>query len=71
MAMPDEAKPLVAPITLERHYLIAGKRVTVQVVFPSHVAKDIGAENVYLCAQKVLLRVESKHTEVRELKLGE
>ena len=69
--MPDDLKPLAAPIIVEKHFLIGGKRVAFQAVFPAHIAKDIGQENVYACAQKVLLRVEGKNAEIKELKLGE
>lgn len=69
--MPEDVKPMTAPITVEKHFLIGGKRITFQVVFPAFIAKDIGLEHVYVCAQKVLLRVEGKNTDVKELKLGE
>lgn len=69
--MADDLKPLSAPITVERHFLVGGKRVTFQVVFPAFIGKEIGLENVYACARKVLLRVEAKGADVRELKLGE
>lgn len=67
----DELKPLAAPITVEKNFLVGGKRVTFQAVFPAFLGKEIGLENVYKCAQKVLVRVEGKGVEVRELKLGE
>lgn len=62
---------MAAPIIVERNYLVAGKRVTVQAYFPATLAKEIGQENLLACAQRVLLRVEAKGTEVRELRLGD
>ncbi len=69
--MPDDLKPLEAPITVERNYQVAGKRITVQVVFPSSLGKLIGLENSFTAAQAILVRVEGKHVEVKELKLGQ
>lgn len=69
--MADDLKPLEAPIIVERNYLVGGKRVTVQVVFPSALGKDIGLEHSYQAAQRILLRVEGKNVAVKELKLGE
>jgi hypothetical protein len=69
--MPDDLKPMEAPITLEKNFLVAGKRITVQVVFPSSLGKQIGLENAYAAAQSALVRVESKHAAVKELRLGE
>lgn len=69
--MPDEAKPMAAPITIERNYQVNGKRVTAQVTFPAAIAKEIGMENMYLCAQRVIVRLESKEGKIKELRLGE
>lgn len=69
--MSEEGKPMIAPITVERNYLVNGKRVTCQVTFPAMIARDIGLENMYLCAQRVIVRLESKDGKIKELKLGE
>jgi len=69
--MPEDLKPLKAPITLERNYLVAGKRVTFQVIFPADLGAEIGIENVYACAQRAIIRAEGKNSTVKELKLGE
>ena len=70
--MADEtSKPMVAPITVERSYRVGGKKVVCQVTFPAAIAKEIGLENMYLCAQRILVRLESKDTKISELKLGE
>lgn len=64
-------KPLEAPIILERNFLVSGKRVSVHVTFPAMLGKEIGLENAYLCAQRILVKLESKYTSVKELKLGD
>lgn len=69
--MSENLKPLKAPITVEKNYLVAGKRITFQVVFPASIGEEIGLENVYVCAQKILVRADSKNATVKELKLGE
>jgi hypothetical protein len=69
--MADDLKPMEAPITLERSYLVGGKRITFQVVFPASLGKEIGLENAYTAAQKIILRCEGKNIAVKELKLGE
>lgn len=70
--MSNEAgKPMVAPITVERSYRVGGKRVVCQVTFPATIAGEIGLENMYLCAQRVLVRLESKEAKIQELKLGD
>lgn len=69
--MSDDAKPMVAPITVERNFQVNGKRVTCQVTFPAMIARDIGLENMYLCAQRIIVRLESKDGKIKELKLGE
>lgn len=69
--MSDDVKPMVAPITVERSFLVNGKRVSCHVTFPAMIAKEIGLENMYLCAQRVLVRLEAKDGKVKELKLGE
>lgn len=70
-AAPSEGKPMIAPITVERNYLINGKRVTCHVTFPAMIANEIGLENMYLCAQRVLIKMETKEGKIKELKLGE
>src|SRR5687767_2779722 len=70
-AMADDLKPMEAPITVERSYLVGGKRVTFQVVFPASLGTEIGLENAYTAAQKIILRCEGKNIAVKELKLGE
>lgn len=67
----DDLKPMEAPITVERSYLVGGKRITFQVVFPASLGKEIGLENAYMAAQKIILRCEGKNIAVKELKLGE
>lgn len=67
----DEAKPMVAPITVERAFQVAGKRVVCQVVFPATIAKEIGLENMFLCANRVLVHLESRDVRIKELRLGE
>lgn len=69
--MADDLKPMEAPVTLEKNYLVGGKRITVQVVFPSSLGKEIGLENSYTAAQRAIVRVEGKNVTVKELKLGE
>lgn len=69
--MTEDVKPLLAPITVERSFLVGGKRVTCLVTFPATIAKEIGLENMYLCAHRVLVRLEAKDGKVKELKLGE
>lgn len=69
--MPDDLKPLSAPIIVEKHYLVAGKRVAFQIVFPASLGEEIGIENVYTCAQRLLVRVEGKNASVKELKAGD
>lgn len=69
--MTEETKPLQAPITVEKNFLVAGKRLTLQVIFPAHLGKDIGMENVYAAAQRIIIRLESKNTSVKEIKPGE
>ncbi|HEX9816289.1 MAG TPA: hypothetical protein VGB18_04860 [Candidatus Thermoplasmatota archaeon] len=70
--MADEAsKPMVAPITVERSFRVGGKKVVCHVTFPAAIAKEIGLENMYLCAQRVLVRLDSKDTKIQEMKLGE
>jgi len=69
--MADDLKPMEAPITVERSYLVGGKRVTFQVVFPASLGKEIGLENAYTAAQRLILRCEGKNVQVKELKLGE
>ena len=62
---------MVAPITVEKHFLVGGKRVTCQVTFPALIAKEIGLENMYACAQRVIVKLDSRDTKVKDLKLGE
>ena len=70
--MTDPAgKPMVAPIILERAFRVNGKRVVAHVTFPATIAKEIGLENLYLCAQRVLVRLESKDATIQDLKLGD
>ncbi|HLE48055.1 MAG TPA: hypothetical protein VI818_07140 [Candidatus Thermoplasmatota archaeon] len=69
--MAEETKPMVAPITVERHYQVSGKRLTVHITFPAQIAKEIGLETMYLCAQRVLVSLDSKEHRIKELKLGE
>ena len=69
--MTDELKRMSSPITVERTFLVQGKRVTCQVTFPALIGDEIGLENVYACAQRVLIRLDSKDTKIKELKLGE
>lgn len=66
-----DLKPLEAPIIVERIYQIAGKRVTFHVVFPAALGRTIGLENVYQCAQAVVVRVESKNAPIKEVKRGQ
>lgn len=67
----EAGKPMVAPIIVERSYRVGGKRVTCTVTFPATIASEIGLENMYLCAQRILVRLDSKETKVQDLKLGE
>jgi hypothetical protein len=67
----EPGKPMVAPIILERTFKVGGKRVTCHVTFPAAIASEIGLENMFLCAQRVLVRLDSKETKVQEVKLGE
>ena len=67
----EEGKPMVAPIMVERSYRVGGKKVVCQVTFPAAIAKEIGLENMYLCAQRILVRLDSKDAKIQELKLGE
>lgn len=67
----EDAKAMVAPITVERSYRVGGKKVVCHVTFPAAIAKEIGLENMYLCAQRVLVRLESKDAKIQELKLGD
>ncbi|HLE47196.1 MAG TPA: hypothetical protein VI818_02780 [Candidatus Thermoplasmatota archaeon] len=69
--MSEGTKPMVAPITLEKHFLVGGKRVTCHVTFPAQIAAEIGLENMFACAQRVLVRLESKEGKIKELKLGQ
>ena len=69
--MPDDLKPMQAPITVEKNFLVGGKRVTFQIIFPAILGAEIGLENTYQCAQRILVRAESKHAPVKELKHGE
>ena len=69
--MAYETKPIMAPIIIEKNFLVGGKRVTCQVTFPVGIAKEIGLENMYLCAKSVLVKLEGKDGKVKELKLGE
>lgn len=69
--MPDDLKPMQAPITVEKNYLVAGKRVTFQIIFPAILGAEIGLENTFQCAQRIIVRADSKHATVKELKLGE
>lgn len=69
--MPDDLKPMSAPIIVEKNFLVGGKRVTFQVVFPASLGEEVGLENVYACARKLLIRSEGKNVTVKELKLGE
>jgi hypothetical protein len=66
-----QLKSLEAPIILERNFLIGGKRITVHVTFPAQLGKEIGLENVYVCAQRLLVKAEGKGVAVKELRLGE
>jgi hypothetical protein len=71
-AAPNEGtKPMLAPIIIERNFLVNGKRVTAHITFPATIASEIGLENMYLCAQRVLVRLDSKEGKVKELRLGE
>ena len=67
----EKAKPMVAPIIIERSFRVAGKRVTAHITFPAAIASEIGLENMYLCAQRVLVRLDSKEAKIQDLKLGE
>lgn len=62
---------MIAPIIVERHFLVNGKRITCHVTFPATIANEIGLENMYLCAQRVIVRLDSKEGKIKELKLGE
>lgn len=62
---------MVAPIILERAFQVAGKRVVVHVTFPAVIAQEIGLENMFLCANRVLVRMDSKDAKIKELRLGE
>jgi hypothetical protein len=72
VAKPGEGtKPILAPITVERNFNVNGKRVTVHVTFPATIANEIGLENMYLCAQRVIVKMDSKEGKIKELRLGE
>ena len=60
--MPEEEplKKLEGPITIEQAFNVDGKRLLVKVTFPATIAKDIGMEAMYQCANRALVHLESK-----------
>lgn len=59
--MPDEElKRMVGPITIEQAFNVDGKRLLVKVTFPAAIAADIGMEQMYQCANRALVHLESK-----------
>jgi len=65
------ARPLESSIAIERTYRVGGKRVTVQAVLPSTLAKEIGMEAMLACAQRLVLTMDSKETHVEQVRMGQ
>ncbi|MGQ0535473.1 MAG: hypothetical protein ACT4PT_05335 [Methanobacteriota archaeon] len=61
--MGDE-KPLSGPITVERHFRVDGKKLTVQVTLPAGVGAEIGMEHALVAANRCIVSVESKNHKV-------
>lgn len=70
-AQSDETRvPFSSSFTVERAFLVNGKRIVVNVVIPAAAAKAIGMEATLEAARRMLVRVESKEARVEEVKRG-
>lgn len=62
----EQPRRLEGPITVEQPFVVDGRRLVVQVVFPAAIAKEIGMEPLLVAAHRCLVHVESKNHRVEK-----